>query len=136
MYRTNDGATLEVIELRTKLNETEAELAKLRNKKPLGESMSNWWSRNSPSDEFCFFALLFALLAAVGARLIVASAETDSINAMTEVRATQMAVEHFRSPRVSVKCFGSPEHGMLCEIRSQNTKLMVRCDTETCWRML
>lgn len=136
MYRKSDPEKAELDEVRNKLYEVEAELVKLRNKKPLGERMSNWWYRNKPSEDFylCMFFLTTIVGCLAGGAVCTASDMEDT--ARTEVQAIQMAIEHFHSSRVSVRCFESEDHGMLCELRHGRSKVMARCDTETCWTSL
>lgn len=133
MYRITDLKSSEVKNLQEKLCKAEVEIAKLKNKKALGERMSNWWQRNKPSFNFLFGMSVVTILAVL---VVVGSMDSERATcnrAHTEAQAVAAAVQRFHSPRVAVRCFNSPEHGMLCELRHQQDKVLVRCDTETCW---
>lgn len=128
-YRTNENENAELTELREKLYKAENQLRKFQKREDRMERMSNWW-------RFCFWTFLGTILGAFV--VFVTLTEGSSMNeiAQTESRAVQNAVEHFRSSRATARCFASNDHGMLCELRNGQAKVMARCDTETCWTSL
>lgn len=132
-YRTNEIDNAELTELRERLHKAENQLRKYQKRKERKELLGGWWHRNKPSEEFCFWTFLGTVVAVVVVFLCVCVSESNAIVAQTEARAVQMAVEHFHSSRATARCFDSPERGMLCEIRNGQSKVLVRCDTETCW---
>lgn len=135
-YRTNDGESAEMCELRNRLHEAENRLRKYQKRENRRERVVSWWRRNRPSEAFCFWTFLGTILGASVVLVTLGIGSSTDETAQTESRAVQTAVEHFHSSRATARCFVSNEHGMLCELRNGQSKVMARCDTENCWTSL
>lgn len=135
-YRTNENENAELVELRTKLYKAENQLRKFQKREDRRERMSNWWRRNRPSEAFYFWTFVGTILGVCVVLVTLGIGSSTDETAQTESRAVQTAVEHFHSSRATARCFASNEHGMLCELRNGQVKVMARCDTETCWTSL